>query len=59
MKKQEKINTAKIKENDRKIKYLEKTFANSYFELFADLIERGYSIQQAIDLCYDMLTENE
>ena len=50
---------AKIRENQEKIKYMETIFGNSYFELLGQTIEKGYSIQEAIDICYEWLTENE
>ena len=31
----------KIKENDRKIKYLSETFGNTYYQLLGETIERG------------------
>jgi len=43
-----------VKENDRKLKELEK-LGNPYFEMFGRLVMEGMQIQNAIDECYKKL----
>jgi len=45
-----------FKENDIKIKYMELHFGNRYYEMFGNLIMENYSVQDAIDKCYEYFT---
>lgn len=49
----------KIKENQRKMEYLKDNFGDTYFILLGDIIEKGHEIQEAIDMCWEMLVEND
>ena len=45
----------RIKQNDKRMKWMAENYGRAYYELFGKLqIEKGKSIQQAIDECWEI-----
>lgn len=45
-----------IKSNQAKMEYLAKHHGNRYYEMLGNLVLENYSIQDAIDKCYEYFT---
>jgi len=50
------FNEITIKRNSEKMEYLAKHHGNRYYEMLGNLVLENYSIQDAIDKCYEYFT---
>lgn len=43
-----------IEQNDYKMRTMEKSHGDKYFDMFGNLVMNGYPIQKAIDVCWEI-----